>query len=221
MNETATGAHTPSAIAQGAAAYYSARVREHGPTPQGADWNSADSQIRRFAHLMQLVDRKDSFAVLDYGCGYGALLDYLRDKGCGCAYTGFDLSAAMLMHAREAHAPDQRVCWTNDRHALCPADYVVASGLFNVKQETPHAAWHAYALDVLAHIDALAVRGFAFNMLTAHADAEYMRADLFYADPGEVFNYCVRTFSRQVTLIHGQGLYEFTVLVHKDPGDES
>jgi SAM-dependent methyltransferase len=220
MNETGTGAPSHSAIAQASASYYSARVREHGPTPEGADWNSAASQTLRFEHLLRIVDRSKPFAILDYGCGYGAMLDYLRQSGVACAYTGFDLSAAMLTHGRQTFGDDPRVCWTNDRDELCPADYVVASGVFNVKQDTPSSAWHSYALELLQHIDELAVRGFAFNMLTSHSDPDRMRADLYYADPGAIFNHCVRNYSNEVTLVHGGGLYEFTVLVRKDPGEE-
>lgn len=221
MSEMAAGALAHSAIAQNAAAYYSARVREFGPTPQGVDWNSAESQTLRFDQLLEIADRTQPFALLDYGCGYGALLDHMHRAGYNCAYTGFDVSAAMLVHGQTAHGDDPRICWTNDRDALCPADYVVASGIFNVKQDTPSSAWHAYALELLEHIDQLSVRGFAFNMLTSYSDPDHMRTDLFYADPGQIFDYCVRNFSNQVTLVHGNGLFEFTVLVRKDPGDDS
>jgi len=221
MSEMVTDNLSHSAIAQNAAAYYSARVREFGPTPQGADWNSAESQALRFDQLLQIADRSQPFALLDYGCGYGALLDHMRGAGHDCAYTGFDVSAAMLTHGQTAHGDDPRVCWTNDHDALCPADYVVASGIFNVKQETPSSAWHAYALELLAHIDDLSVRGFSFNMLTSYSDPDRMRTDLYYADPGAIFDHCVRNFSKQVTLVHGNGLFEFTVLVKKDPGDDS
>ena len=219
MSEIATSTLSHSAIAQNVAAYYSARVREFGPTPQGADWNSAESQAKRFDQLLQIADRDQPFAILDYGCGYGALLNHMRESGYNCAYTGYDVSAAMLAHGREAHGDDPRICWTNDHDALCPADYVLASGIFNVKQDTPSSAWHAYALELLEHIDGLSVRGFAFNMLTSYSDPDRMRTDLYYAEPGAIFDYCVRNFSKEVTLVHGNGLYEFSVLVRKNPGD--
>jgi hypothetical protein len=42
-----------------------------------------------------------------------------------------------------------------------------------------------------------------------------MRADLYYADPAQVFDYCKRRFSPNVALLHDYGLYEFTILVRK------
>ena len=44
-----------------------------------------------------------------------------------------------------------------------------------------------------------------------------MREELFYADPGWIFDQCMRRYSRHVALLHDYGLYEFTVLVRKSP----
>jgi hypothetical protein len=68
-------------------------------------------------------------------------------------------------------------------------------------------------LHTLAAIARLSRRGFAFNMLTRHADPERMRADLHYADPGAVLDHVIRSHSRHVALLHDYGLHEFTVLV--------
>ena len=53
-------------------------------------------------------------------------------------------------------------------------------------------------------------------MLTKYSDKEYMRDNLYYADPLFIFDYCKRNFSKQVALLHDYGLYEFTILVKKD-----
>ena len=37
-------------------AYYTARVREHGATARGVDWNSPESQALRFQQLLRIVD---------------------------------------------------------------------------------------------------------------------------------------------------------------------
>ena len=55
--------------------------------------------------------------------------------------------------------------------------------------------------------------GFGFNVLTLYSDADKRRADLYYADPLELFTHCRLTFSRFVTLLHDYPLYEFTLLV--------
>jgi hypothetical protein len=98
---------------------------------------------------------------------------------------------------------------------LAPADYCVASGIFNVRLDTPDQVWLEYILSTIERIDQLGRRGFALNALTSYSDAEKMRPDLYYADPLLLFDHCKRRYSRQVALLHDYPLYEFTLLVRK------
>jgi len=191
--------------------YYSEKVVEHGPTAKGVDWNDTVSQELRFDQLLRVVDATTSFTINDYGCGYGALADHL--EGRDFAYTGFDISEEMLAQARSLHG-DQRFVGRDEE--LEPADYTVASGIFNVKLHAPVDEWEQHIFRTLARLDELSTRGFAFNMLTSYSDADRMRDDLYYADPRVVFDHCKRTFSRWVALLHDYGLYEFTMLVRKE-----
>jgi hypothetical protein len=123
-----------------------------------------------------------------------------------------------MIEAAEEHAGDLTGCtFTADVEQLPMADYTVASGLFNVKLDTAAALWEEYVWETIALLDAHSSRAFAFNVLTAHSDADRMRADLFYADPADVLDRCLRTFSRHSSLVHDYGLYEFTVVVRREP----
>jgi hypothetical protein len=62
----------------------------------------------------------------------------------------------------------------------------------------------------------LSRRGFAFNMLTRYADADRMRPDLYYGDPGSWLTYCLDRFSRHAAILHDYPLYEFTLFVRSD-----
>ena len=93
---------------------------------------------------------------------------------------------------------------------------MVSSGLFNVRQDVDVDAWERYVLDTLRRFAGLSRRGFAFNVLTSYSDADRMRAYLYYPNPGVLFDYCKRHFSRHVALLHDYGLYEFTILVRAD-----
>ena len=192
--------------------YYSERVVEHGPTAKGVDWSDAGSQELRFEQLLKVCDLDARFTINDYGCGYGALAQYLAARGYEFAYTGFDISEEMVARARELHA--EQFVQRDDE--LVPADYTVASGIFNVKLDAPVDAWEEHVFRTLTRLDELSKRGFSFNMLTSYSDAERMRDDLYYPDPRDVFDHCKRTFSRWVALLHDYGLYEFTILVRKE-----
>lgn len=193
--------------------YYEALLRKHGTTASGVDWKSESSQTLRFRQLEHLWEEEPDASIVDYGCGYGALAGYIRSRGHRGRYTGFDISRDMTSAAieRTAQLPDCR--WTDVRDQVQPAQYAVASGIFNVKLDAHDADWREYVLRTLADLASLGTHGFAFNCLTMFSDAEKRRADLHYADPFELFDHCRRRYSRFVSLLHDYPLYEFTMLV--------
>ena len=192
--------------------YYTGRLREHGASARGVDWNSEESQVLRFAQLVRVLPESSAFSVVDFGCGYGALVGYLEGRGFEFDYQGFDISTEMVERARHDHG---RGRFTSDEAQLEPADFTLASGIFNVKLDTSAEDWTDYVLATTATLDRLGRKGFAFNMLTSYSDADRMRADLYYGDPLRFFDHCKRTYSKQVALLHDYGLYEFTILVRK------
>jgi SAM-dependent methyltransferase len=196
--------------------YYSEKVEVHGATARGVDWNSPDSQRLRFVQLLKLTDRTQPFTINDYGCGYGALADYLKDEGYAFQYCGLDISPKMMAKAKERHAGMQNVAFVAKEQDLSDADYTVASGVFNVKLQASCAEWESYVLRTLETISSLSRRGFAFNVLTKYSDPEFRRPDLYYGDPLFFFDCCKTKFSRFVSLLHDYPLYEFTILVRKE-----
>jgi SAM-dependent methyltransferase len=196
--------------------YYSGKIAEHGPTARGVDWNDQGSQELRFEQLLKLCDLEAPVTINDYGCGYGALASYLAERGIRFRYTGFDISERMLEQARDLLDGVEECRFVTADEQLETVDYTVASGIFNVRLDAADDAWERHVFATLERLDRLSTRGFAFNMLTSYSDPERMRADLYYADPREMFDHCKRTFSRWVALLHDYGLYEFTILVRKE-----
>jgi SAM-dependent methyltransferase len=198
--------------------YYAGQLARFGPTPRGVDWNSAESQVLRFDRLLaaleQDADEADA-AVLDYGCGYGALLDVLRARRPRMRYYGYDISAAMIDSARSRHGGDERAAFTTDLSTVPRAQYTLASGIFNVRLGHGADEWYGYVMETLAAMDASSTRAFAFNMLSTYSDEDRRRNDLFYMDPLSMFDVCKRQFSPRVALLHDYPLYEFTIIVRK------
>jgi len=200
-------------VSEAVAQYYSAKLAAHGPTPRGVDWNSAESQELRFTKLLTVCDGDRDASILDYGCGYGALAARLRRDGYNGEYVGYDLSREMVQAAAAMHPGLARCHFTADATTLRPAAYTLASGIFNVRLGATRDDWERYIGETLDRMASLSMNGFAFNMLTRYADADRMRSDLYYGDPGVWLTYCLDRFPRRVALLHDYGLYEFTVLV--------
>lgn len=197
--------------------YYSDKLAKHGPTPAGVDWKNGESQELRFRQFLRLFrDDSETIVVNDLGCGYGAFYDYLARLGMACEYVGADISVAMIEQAQRLHSGAPHCRFVVGAGELPIADYTVASGIFNVKLGTSQAAWDACMRDALRSMDRLSRRGFAFNCLTIYSDADKMLDRLYYADPCQYFDFCKRSFSAHVALLHDYGLFEFTILVRKD-----
>jgi SAM-dependent methyltransferase len=197
--------------------YYTAKLQAHGATPRGVDWNGEESQRIRFKQLMVVLEKSPPRpSIIDFGCGYGGLIESLDGELDDFSYLGYDVSEAMVAAARELHGEDRRASFTNAEQDLAVADFTIASGIFNVRLDYPEDVWRTYVLDTIDKLAALSTRGMAFNALTSHSDRDHLRPDLFYADPSFLLDYCLRRHSRDVVLTHDYELYEFTLVVRLD-----
>jgi SAM-dependent methyltransferase len=198
--------------------YFSEKLDTFGATPQGVDYNGPDAQALRFEQLVKVIDPSQKFTVIDYGSGYGALFDFLNQKGWDFEYYGIDLIEKMVLAGREAHKGYSNAHFTTDEKEVPLVDYLLAGAIFNIKMEAPYEEWQEFTLKILRNMDGLCSKGFSFNMLTKYSDADRMaeRPDLFFGDPLLFFDFCKRNFSRNVALLHDYGLYDFTILVRKD-----
>src|SRR5689334_15924560 len=91
--------------------YYTSALQRHGATPQGVDWNSVDAQVIRFRQVTKIIETPGGYSLNDFGCGYGALVDFLGEGPD--RYTGFDVSESMIAEARKLHEAKNRIFTAN------------------------------------------------------------------------------------------------------------
>lgn len=199
------------------ATYYSEKLAELGETPRGVDWNGEESQTLRFGQLCTIIDTSNHFSINDLGCGYGALYDFLTNKYQEFSYSGIDVSESMIRAAEQRYKDKSQARFILSSEPDKVADYGIASGIFNVRMGRSDDEWRSYLEATLDKLDQTSRIGFTFNCLTSYSDADKMRDYLYYADPCVLFDLCKRRYSRNVALLHDYGLYEFTILVRKQP----
>ncbi|MZR30632.1 class I SAM-dependent methyltransferase [Sneathiella litorea] len=204
------------------AEYYSERLRKFGATAKGVDWNDPKGQFLRFEQLGKLVlesrSTEKTLSITDYGCGYGAFLEYIRQsfsKDVEYEFLGLDVSAEMIEASRQRWLGDERARFIVGSQPDQKTDFAVASGIFNVCLKADHTEWLDYILETLTTMARFSNKGFAFNCLTSYSDEDKKADHLFYADPCYIFDYCKSNFSRNVALLHDYDLYEFTILVRQ------
>ena len=206
------------ALKRAVVAHYDEKLKLHGPTARGMDWKDAASQRLRFEVLCGIADL-DGRSVHDLGAGAGHLLDFLIERGIRADYSGSDLSKAMVEAARIRHpgVPFQELDVLAGAPDCPTASYdaVVCSGLFHVKLDHTDAEWWGFVAAVVRRMFAMCRLGIAFNLMSDRVD--FRSPSLYYANPGEVVDFCCRELSRYVVLRHDYPLYEQTIYVYREP----
>lgn len=195
---------------------YSSKVMLFGANHQGVDWNSQQSQETRFKQLLKICELDSHFSIIDFGCEYAYLGEYMQRQGFNFSkYIGFDISKTMIDIAISKCGHCEKFRFFNKSVKLPSSDYFVTSGIFNIKLDCSQTEWERYILDTIHIFNQYSHKGFGFNMLTDYSDINLRKDYLYYANPCFYFDYCKRHFSRNIALLHNYDLYEFTILVFK------
>ncbi|MBU0638670.1 MAG: class I SAM-dependent methyltransferase [Planctomycetota bacterium] len=192
---------------------YRARLHQYGYSPETLGWGKHGRQEVRFAVLAEQALLAPESAVLDYGCGFADLYDFLRAHGWRGRYTGVDIVPDLLAIASERH-PDldlRELDVTGDDARLDEFDFVIASGVFNAKLKVGDNREHiARALRALFGMTRTAL---SVDFLSTHVD--FQKPDGWHTDPAWILGQA-KSLSRRVLLRHDYMPYEFSVTVFKD-----
>ena len=197
--------------------YFRKTFNDHGESSEGLDYNGRQSHYLRLGVLVNELNAFENFSINDLGCGFGSLLDALYGSGRNnFDYTGYDLVEEMiLLGQKNWTAKNPRLKLTSGgTEALKMADYSVASGTFNIKQDSSHDDWHNYVLECLKDMMLHTKIKLVVNFLTSYSDEEYMREDLYYPDPREMFDFGMK-LTGSAAIRHNYGLYDFTLIINK------
>lgn len=195
--------------------YYDEKIKFFGPTPSGVDWKDHASQYIRLQKITEILPKSEEFSINDLGCGYGEMAIYLREAGYGFHYFGYDMSEKMISEAGNYLSSLANVTLIKNSTLEIECDFSVASGIFNVKCENEIQIWQKHIYDTLNMMYEKSTRGFSFNILSSYLDAVKQKNYIYYGNPNDYLQYCLKKFSRNVRLDHSYGLYEFTVHVLK------
>lgn len=197
--------------------FYSKNLGNYGASSRGVGWKNDEAQTVRFEQLLKLLPVSNYFSINDLGCGVGTFAAFLKVRNFQFSYRGYDLLSEMIAVAAESYQGATNVSFSVVKNAseMLPADFTVASGIFNIRFEQNDASWLEALKATLHQIDEKSSKGFAFNLLSIYSDVEFRKPELYYADPCFLFDYCKRNFSREVALLHDYGQYDFTLLVRK------
>jgi len=195
--------------------YYEDKLKHHGDDARGVGWGDKNSQRLRFQILCGVGDLNGK-GIHDVGCGLGHLAEFLTESSINCDYVGSDISPRMIEKAKQK-LPGAQLYVADILEDATPewmrADYVLTSGLFNVKTSSDRRVWQQFVEAMLQRMFSLAKTAIAFNMMTSYVD--YEDSHLFYLSPGEALDFCIRNLGPRVVIRHDYPLWEYTVYVYK------
>lgn len=195
--------------------HYAHLLTQHGQTPQAVQYSDLASLEARMRILCEVGDMTTA-KVLDFGCGYGQLLDHLLRNGFRGSYVGYDICPEMIQAAASRHSNARfeiRDIFTNSPEESF--DYVIINGVFN--NLFPDNL--GFISDTLRILYRQTNRALAFNLMSRYVD--YYDDNLYYADPEEIFAFCKTNLSPCVTLRHDYCVkpdvlpFEFAIYIHK------
>jgi SAM-dependent methyltransferase len=192
---------------------YESRLRQFGYSPETLGWGKEGRQKVRFSVLSHPILKFPSSSVLDVGCGFADLYDYLVAHGWHGHYCGIDIVPGLLQTARERHSSlDLReIDITCLDLPLETHDFLVASGVFNAKLKMGNNLRHTEtALQNMFRLSRVAV---CVDFMSTYVD--YRCRDGWYTDPAWAFAFAKKV-TRRVELRHDYMPFEFTLILYKD-----
>jgi len=187
-------------------------------SPEAAHWVGKDKawlRTRILTEIGEVAGKK----VLDFGCGNGLLLDFLKENRVSCDYYGWDISEKMIEIARRRHPLASfavvDVLKNELKNFTSFFDYVLISGVFHIKKDTEAEIHRRWSEEILLRLWPLCREGMAFNLMTEYVD--WKDGDLYYCPMSEMVDFCVSNLSRWLVVRQDYQLWEYTVYVYKAP----
>lgn len=199
--------------------HYEACLDRHGDSHLGVDWpNVRDAETRYRVMLDVMGQDRGPDTLLDFGCGAGHMLEFMRCNGWDAIdYRGLDASAKFVDLCRRKFPGAVFHCRDilDGTGSIEPCDYVVMNGVLTERCGVSEAAMLAYMEALLAAAWPLARKGMAFNVMSAHVD--WRRDDLFHVPFDTMAELVKRRLSRHFRFRQDYGLYEYTTYVYREP----
>lgn len=190
---------------------YAKRIEEMGHSA-AALGEPKERQAFYFDFLAQVEGLQASDSIVDVGCGYGDMFDYLRCRGWQGQYLGIDINPQLIEEARRRYpGADFRVMDIQETALKKTYDWCFCCHALT--SDTGGTSFIAHLESMLQIMWRFAHKGLVFNMLSPLADYTnpiHARPP-FAAVLGEV-----SSLTNRFTVRHDYMPFEYVVYAYKD-----
>lgn len=190
---------------------YSSRYHRYGYSPKTLGWDKGKQDIR--FSILTAPFYEEGKKILDIGCGFGDLNNYLSKKEYRYEYCGIDIVENLIAEAKTRH-PEQTFILDDflEHEFQDTFDFAVASGIFNHKflGEMNNYEFIEKCIDKAI---GLVNEGIAFDFLSDKVDYTYEHT--FHSSPSVILDMAYQ-HSRNVVLRNDYMPFEFSLFIFKD-----
>jgi predicted TPR repeat methyltransferase len=190
---------------------YSERLAQHGPTIEALGWPKPKHNLRYRVLLEYWLSGPlpRPMRVLDFGCGFGDLFGFARQRQMPIEYTGLDINPDLIDVARQRYPAAQFLCMDPFERGLeTKFDVILSSGVHNYRI----ADNRGFAEQSFELFDRYSTLGFAANFLSSRVNFQNERNH--YSAPEDVLALALR-YSSRVVLRHDYMPFEFSIFADK------
>jgi SAM-dependent methyltransferase len=192
---------------------YEKRLQEFGYSPETLGWGINGRQAVRFSVLAELALNQADSSVLDVGCGFCDLYDFLRKYGWQGRYTGIDIVPGLIDLARQRHPvlDVRELDITDDCASLDDYDFVISSGALNAT--LPSGDNERHIESALRAMYLHSRRAACVDFMSSYVD--FQKPGAHHTDPGWAFAMAKR-ITRRALLRHDYMPFEFSLFLFRD-----
>ena len=188
--------------------YYNRLFDQFGYSHKTIGWGKK-RHFFRYEVLLSKFNVKNC-SLLDFGCGFGDLSDYLIEKSIPVDYYGVDINEKLIKEGKNQN-PERNILFSDPLNDGLNRkyDYIISSGVHNTKISDNLS----FIKKTFKLFDSYSNKGFSINFLSNNCD--YFEDNLYYSNPSEIISIALN-YSQKILIRHDYMPYEFTVIVYKN-----
>lgn len=192
---------------------YEKRLEEFGYSPATLGWGAHGRQEVRFSVLAGPALLVPESSVLDVGCGFCDLYDFLGRHGWRGRYTGIDIVPGLLEVARRRHPGLEllELDITDESTPVDEYDFVISSGALNAT--LPSGSNESHIEAALRSMFQRSRYATCLDFLSSYVD--FQKPGAYHTEPGWALA-AAKRLTRRVLLRHDYMPYEFSMFLFRD-----
>jgi SAM-dependent methyltransferase len=176
--------------------FYNIHLNKFGQSPQALRWTK-EGQAGRYQVITRILKKLKPETLLDFGCGFGDLYEFLQNEGLSVQYTGVDINERVIVEAKKRFKEARFICMDIEEETLREGfDAVVACGVFNLRVAGIDESLRCS----LKKLYSLTRGVLIVDLLTWHQKTRDVQLNLI--KPGEFLDFVIKELSSSVMLIH-------------------